>query len=121
MFTKSLIATTLAAAIAVGAATTASASSPDVYIDQTFGKNFTKDFMKDSKKTLNKKYHSETYPSWAFPGFFGANGFFFNFGGRKVCTPVYDDEWVWHPWKGWVLETVKVGEKCRPVGFNFGW
>ena len=129
MFTKSLIATTVAAAIAVGAAmTSASASSPDIYIDQMFGKNFTKDFMKDSNKAFDKKHfdkkHSEEfYPGWGFPGFFSQSGFFFNFGSRKICTPVYDDEWVWHPWKGWVLETVKVGEKCRlkSSGFNFGW
>jgi hypothetical protein len=120
MFTKRLITATVAAVIAVGAATAASAHGPGPIHFHGPGKDVMKDFnMKDFKKDFGKKQHHDDFHSgWGFPGMF-----FMNFGSRKVCTPVYDDEWVWHPWKGWVLETVKVGEKCKPqpYGFNFGW
>jgi hypothetical protein len=114
MFTKSLTATALAALIAVGAATTASAHGPGPIHFHGPGK----DVMKDFKKDFGKKHEDDFYSGWSFPGMF-----FMNFGSRKVCIPVYDDEWVWDPWKGWVLETVKVDEKCRmaPSRFPFGW
>jgi hypothetical protein len=118
MFTKSLIATAVAAAIAVGTVSTASAHGPGPIHFHGPGKDVMKEFKKDLKKDFGKKHDDDFYSGWSFPGMF-----FMNFGSRKVCTPVYDDEWVWHPWKGWVLETVKVGEKCKPqpYGFNFVW
>jgi hypothetical protein len=115
MFTKSLIAATVAAAIAVGAAGTASAHGPGPI--HFHGPN--KDVMKDFKKDFAKKKHDDGfYFGWNFPGMF-----FMSLGSRTVCTPVYDDQWVWHPWKGWVLETVKVDEKCKtaPYDHRFGW
>jgi hypothetical protein len=62
--------------------------------------------------------------AWKTPGFRMDEGsFFFDFGSKKDCSPVYAETWDWHPWKGWVLKTVKVGENCdwKPFTFKFDW
>jgi hypothetical protein len=102
MFAKTLIA---AAAVAVSASG-ASAHGPST--SQYFSQHHAKAFSQ----------------AWKAPGVqIGQSSFFFNFGGRKVCAPVYAEKWDWHPWKGWVAKTVKIGEECdwQPYGLRFKW
>jgi hypothetical protein len=42
-------------------------------------------------------------------------GFIFNMMGKPFCAPVYAEKWLWSPWSGWYLTTVKVDEKCSPL------
>ena len=115
MLTDRPIAIATATAIAAGAlgvsTTAASAHSPANLEGQRYATVF--------------KAKDDDLHGWAVADFgISQEGFLVGLGGRKVCSPVYGQEWGWDSSKGRrILETVKVGERCQwlPEGVAASW
>ena len=128
MFTKTLLATTAAALVSMGAlgATTTTASAFPQH------QNGGPDWKGDGPGNWNGRdggWNSGNASGYSFG--FGDNGWFFKFGQmhprpkpvvfEKVCSPTYKTVQVWRPYQGWVWQTVYNGQVCNYVPVHKNW
>jgi hypothetical protein len=135
MFTRTLLAGTAAAIVAIGAlgATTTAASA---FPQHQNGRNWQGDAPGNWDGNGPRNWDGDGPANWkkGGPGMqfgFGGDGWYFKYGQmhphpkplvvEKVCSPTYKTIKTWKPYQGWVWQTVYNGQTCQYVPVQKNW